>query len=160
MAPRPSANRFSPADPVPLPTPGAAELPLAGAASERTTPTPTTGLRVRASEALGRDVRDYGVKHRIGIERAGIQRVGVGRSPHRRGGPLAVAAITLGHLGKNARPYSVGLPPLQLPRPPHRACLEAGGQEDLDARTGTDDGADVAPVQHRAGRPAGRVGGK
>ena len=87
----------------------------------------------------------------------GIEQVGIRRLHQRRGGARAVAFVAAEDVGEDFRFVGALATSLQLESAAAGAHLGRRGDENLHVGVGADHGADVAAVEHGAGRRRGEL---
>src|SRR4030081_2097697 len=100
----------------------------------------------------GLDNGDGGPERRVYIEMRGIEQVRIRRPHQRRDGPAGVALVAAQDVGEDVGFVNLWAAAAELEGAALGAHLRGGGDEDLHVRIRADHRADVAAVEHGAGR--------
>ena len=110
---------------------------------------PIIVLSVRAYRCQG------GVESALSIKLRGVELMGIVGGEQRRYAPLLVTGVARRHFIAHRRSIDRLAARRQLRASSGHTLLQAGGDEQLMGSPGEDDAADVAAVDHRAGRIGG-----
>src|SRR5258706_7909525 len=117
--------------------------------------TPSARSATPPARSGGLDNRDGGPERRVYIEMRGIEQVRI-RGAHQRGdGPAGVALVAAQDVGEDVGFVNLGAAAAELEGAALGTHLRGGGDEDLHVRLRADHRADVAAVEHGAGRGGG-----